>query len=398
MALMLCVFAKISPRKVAKVLEVFNFMLSNALGKIPEHTTIRTWIAKSGLDAMSNKAFNIEEAYALVVDGSISVGDQQMMLVLKVPADHNGKAALGHADAEVVGMQVEKNWKAEDVNGFMQDVIDEQLHSPEYCITDNGTNLKKAITDLGIPHHRDISHTFATFLKAVYNEDAEFRQFSESVGKTKHLALSDVAYLMPCKQRTIARFMNVYPTVNWASKVLDCAYRFTAKEKMHYSFVSRNASLVDELEEDITVFEEVMELCKNKGLSVENAAKCKATVKSTLSCGSARQRELMTLLISYLDKESQLLTEEHPIHYISSDIIESKFSLAKSVLSPCKTCGFTESVLMLPLTAKYATLESTRKVDIKSIMERTRMNDIAQWKRKHLRPNPLIKRREKLSA
>lgn len=96
----------------------------------------------------------------------------------------------------------------------------------------------EGIADLGIPHHRDISHTFATFLKAVYNEDAEFKQFSESVGKTKHLALSDVAYLMPCKQRTIARFMNVYPMVNWASKVLDNVYKFTEKEKMYYSKLS----------------------------------------------------------------------------------------------------------------------------------------------------------------
>lgn len=60
---------------------------------------------------MSNKNISIEEAYALVVDGSISVGDQQMMLALKVPADHNGKTALNHADAEVVGMQVKKTGK-----------------------------------------------------------------------------------------------------------------------------------------------------------------------------------------------------------------------------------------------------------------------------------------------
>lgn len=106
----------------------------------------------------------------------------------------------------------------------------------------------------------------------------------------------------------------------------------------------------------------------------------------------------MELLNSYLDKESKLLTEEHPIHNISSDIIESTFSLAKSVLSPCKVCGFTESVLILPLTTRFASLESAEKMDIKSIMERTRIKDIDQWKGKHLRPNPLTKRAKKLSA
>lgn len=113
---------------------------------------------------------------------------------------------------------------------------------------------------------------------------------------------------------------------------------------------------------------------------------------------SARQIELMVLLNLYLDKESQLQTEEHPVHYISSDIIESKFSLTKFVLYTCKVCGFTESVLALPLTSKYATIESAENEDIKSIMERTRMNDIVLWKSKHLKPNPIIKRQEKLSA
>jgi Fe2+ transport system protein B len=75
-AFLLCIYAKCSPREAAKCLEVFNFMFEGLLGDSPCHTTIRTWLAKLGLDAIKNKHISIEEAYAIILDASISVGDQ----------------------------------------------------------------------------------------------------------------------------------------------------------------------------------------------------------------------------------------------------------------------------------------------------------------------------------
>ena len=51
-AVLLCVYAGVSPRKAAKSIEVFNHMLHGLLGVNPCHTTIRTWLAKMGLDAI----------------------------------------------------------------------------------------------------------------------------------------------------------------------------------------------------------------------------------------------------------------------------------------------------------------------------------------------------------
>ena len=69
-----------------------------------------------------------------------------------------------------------------------------------------------------MPHHREISHTLAVFLKHVYEEDEEFVYYKNLVGNTKHLALTKHAYLMPPKQRSMARFMNLFPIVDWAKK------------------------------------------------------------------------------------------------------------------------------------------------------------------------------------
>lgn len=138
-------------------------MFHGLLGEVPRHTTIRSWLKRMGLDIIKNKGKNIDEAYVIIMDANISVNDQQLLLALKVPAGHTGKA-LTHNDEEVVGLAVSDSWTADKVKKFCDEVTTELSHAPEYYITDNGSNQKKAIEALGAPHHKDISHTLAMFL------------------------------------------------------------------------------------------------------------------------------------------------------------------------------------------------------------------------------------------
>ena len=396
-AFLLCIYVGSSPRKAAKSLEVFNFMFHGLLGDSPCHTTIRTWLAKMGLDAIKHKDRTLDEAYAIIMDASISVGDQQMLLALKVPADHTGKA-LTHADEEVVGMAVSENWPAAKVKEFCEEITQEQGHKPEYYITDNGKNLSKAIELQDLPHHRDISHTLAVFLKQVYEKDEEFVAFKNLVANTKHLALTKFAYLMPPKQRSMARFMNMYPIADWAKKILQNYPRMNKDEKYYFSFVPRNASLVEELDEVMTTYTDIMKMCKQEGFSIETVAKCKAVLNQRLLDGNKRMRQIHRFITSYLDTESALLTVEHSNHNISSDIIESDFGIFKDSMPSNKTNGFTESILYIPLRPKACNLEDAAKIDIKTIMERRTVNEVKQWKAEHLKTNPMSKRRNLLVA
>ena len=359
-AFLLCIYVGSSPRKAAKSLEVFNFMFHGLLGDSPCHTTIRTWLAKMGLDAIKHKDRTLDEAYAIIMDASISVGDQQMLLALKVPADHTGKA-LTHADEEVVGMAVSENWPAAKVKEFCEEIAQEQGHKPEYYITDNGKNLSKAIELQDLPHHLDISHTLAVFLKQVYEKDEEFVAFKNLVANTKHLALTKFAYLMPPKQRSMARFMNMYPIADWAKKILQNYPRMNKDEKYYFSFVPRNASLVEELDEVMTTYTDIMKMCKQEGFSIETVAKCKAVLNQRLLDGNKRMRQIHRFITSYLDTESALLTVEHSNHNISSDIIESDFGIFKDSMPSNKTNGFTESILYILLRPKACNLEDAPK-------------------------------------
>lgn len=391
-AFLLCIHVGCSPRKTAKIIEVFNFMFDGLLGKSPCHTTIRTWLAKMGLDAIKHKNRSLEESYAVIMDASISVGDQQMLLALKIPAKHTGKA-LTHADEEVVGMAISENWPADKVKEFCEEIAEEQGRHPEYYITDNGKNLTKAIKSMELPHHKDISHTFALFLKRIYEKDEEFVNLRALISRTKHLALTKFAYLMPPKQRCMARFMNMYSTIDWAKKILQNYHRMNKDERYYYSFVPRNASLVEELDEVLTLYSDIMKMCKQEGFSKDTVERCKEMIGKRMFVGNARTRRLGELIIGYLEEERLLITEELPNHNISSDIIESDFGIFKDSMPTNKTCGFTEAVLYIPLRAKACVLSKASKIDIRAIMERNTVKQVKQWKKEYLSPNPMTKRR-----
>lgn len=63
-----------------------------------------------------------------------------------------------------------------------------------------------------------------------------------------------------------------------------------------------------------------------------------------------------------------------------------------------KTNGFTESILYIPLRTKLGVLQNAKNMDVKAIMERRTVKDVAKWKAETLRPNPMVKRMNLLIA
>jgi len=395
---MLYVYAGLSLRQCAKSLGVFNFMLCNKLGRTPCYTTIGYWVEKAGLAEYNSKSdVNLKDAYATIVDGSISVGDQQMMLLLAVPVAPAGES-LKREDQKVIGMKVATSWKAKDVQEFIEKTEKEVGKESAFTISDEGTNLRKALEDMNKPHHIDISHRFSTILKSVYSQDFEYKAFDKAVGETRRYALTDVAYLMPAKQRAIARFMNKFIIIDWAKRMLDNFYKLSKKEKFFYSFLLRHACIIEELAEVMEVYTYCLRLCKTQGLSYGTAEECISLAREKLLAGSERQRKILCGITEYFNKEKRLLVDSNDVHVITSDLIESDFGLAKQRLSNNRNNGFTAMILMLPLYPRLCRLEKSADYDVKTIFESKRMSDLKSFRLESLRPNPNSKRIYKLAA
>jgi len=316
-----------------------------------------------------------------------------MLLSLAAPADHPGKP-LGHSDVEVVDIHVSSSHKCEDVAeavGRIEEVVGKK---PEYATTDNGTPLVKGLEKSGVTGHRDISHTFGTYLKAVYDKDEEFVSLTKAIGGARHFALTDVDYLMPCNMRALARYMNVFNWVHWAKAIME-ADKLNSKERKMYSFVQEHAGLVDELHEVMTCFEKVLAICKGRGLSKRTAYDSVLIVNKMLIGKGRRMNKLGEMIAEYFRTESSLLKTDEESHNISSDIIESTFGYFKDRKSPNRMFGVTAYSLILPLHTKLCTLQSARKFDFKTRLEGTHCQDIKDWQKRNL-PENLASKRAKI--
>ena len=391
--MLLYIYSGNSFRAVERSMEVVNFVFPFLGLDLPSYVTVRDWILKAGLDTYCGRCHGlpVEDAYAVVLDESITIAEHKILLGLKVPAQHPGKP-IAHSDVDVIDIHVAPSHDSGAVKEAMERIEERMCHSPEYAVTDNGTSLAKGLREAGIAGHRDISHTFGTFLKAVYDRDEEYVSLTKAMGNARHFALTDVDYLMPCNMRALARYMNVFNWIHWAGDMMRADVRLSAKERRMYSFVWEHGSLVEELEEVAECYEKVMKICKSEGLSFRTAAECEMIVKRSLMGRGARLTNLAEKLLGYFRKESALLKTEEESHTISSDIIESSFGYFKDRMSDNRMYGVTGLVLILPLHTKVGTLESARNFDFKACLENTHTSDLKAWKMKKLPENLAVKR------
>lgn len=391
--MLLYIYSGNSFRAAERSMEVVNFVFPFLGLNIPSHVTIREWVLKAGLDTYRKRCLNlsVEEAYAVVLDESITIAEHKILLGLKIPAQHPGKP-IEHSDVEVIDMHVAPSHNSKAVKDAIDRIEDKAGHSPEYAVTDNGTSLAKGLREAGVAGHRDISHTFGTFLKSVYDRDEQYVSLTKAMGNARHFALTDVDYLMPCNMRALARYMNVFNWIHWASDMMRADSKLTPKERKMYSFVWEHGSLVEELEEVAECYEKVMKLCKSEGLSLRTAEDCRTIINRSLMGRGERLTRLAEKLLGYFRKESGLLKTAEESHNVSSDIIESSFGYFKDRKSDNRMHGVTGLVLILPLHTKIGSLEAARNFDFKACLENTHIYDVRSWERENLPENLATKR------
>ena len=288
-------------------------------------------------------------------------------------------------------MKAGKGWDAEMIKTQLEETIKEEGRKPEYVVSDNGLIMCKAASELKLKHHRDISHSFGIFLENVYSKDPEFCDFIAKKGYARKFSHTPMACLMPPKRREYARFMNVFETVHWAKAVIDNEHLLSSKEKYMLSFVKTHASMVEELDDVMTGYEYMEQLCKEDGLSHKTARICRDYVVRNFMTKGDRVRKLGDMIICYFNREEMLLKYDEP-HNICSDIIESAFGYFKERISPNKNNGYTPLVLLIPLRLRLSTIEDCKSFNARTAIGKTKMEDIKKWRADNLLPNPSIKR------
>ena len=384
----------VGSRQVVEIFNILNEFMGGMFGKVPAYTSIGYWAQELGLSVYKESCSLFKDKrYALIIDESMMIGSEKLLLTLAVPADNEGHV-ITEKDIVIVDISIAKSWKGTTIKDVLKKVAEKIGHDPEYVISDNGSTIGKAVRDAGYRHHLDISHSLGMFLERVYKNEPDFQELSKKVSDARlKYNMQEVAFIQPPSQRSIARFINMSKWIEWASRMQYVYHTLRDDIKSIYGFIPQNASLVDELSEVMSCINRIEKDIKNNGISHESAARCKQLVRNTLMSGNERQHKIGTFILEYLDRETSFMNEDES-HNASTDTIESTFGVVKSRKSDDKLAGVTPIILMMPLRLHFA--DKTRRVNFnfKERLETGRHCHIKEWTDVNLSPNLVIKRRE----
>ena len=384
----------VGSRQVVEIFNILNEFMGGMFGKVPAYTTIGYWTQELGLSVYKESCSLFKDKrYALIIDESMMIGSEKLLLTLAVPADNEGHV-ITEKDIVIVDISIAKSWNGTTIEDVLKKVSEKIGHDPEYVISDNGSTIGKAVRDAGYRHHLDISHSLGMFLERVYKNEPDFQELSKKVSDARlKYNMQEVAFIQPPSQRSIARFINMSKWIEWASRMQYVYHTLQDDIKSIYGFIPQNASLVDELSEVMGCINRIEKDIKNNGISHESAARCKQLVRNTLMSGNERQHKIGTFILEYLDRETSFMDEDES-HNASTDTIESTFGVVKARKSDDKLAGVTPIILMMPLRLHFADKIRRVNFNFKERLETGRHCHIKEWTDVNLSSNLVIKRRE----
>lgn len=375
-------------RQVVEILNVMNDTFDGLLGTIPCYNSIENWVKKCGLHVYESASEALHGTqYAQIVDESMMIGSEKLLLTIGIPAKHQGRP-LNCTDTNILGMAVAKSWNGESVENELKMASTKVGHNPDYVVSDNASIMEKGVRGAEFKHHHDISHSLGMFLEREYKREPDFVEYlklmSESKGKHN---MKKIAYLLPPTQRTISRFINLSGWVKWSSKMLEVYHTFSAEERDVFSYIPANASLIDELSQVMVCINRIEHICKHKGLSKKTLHESRKEIEKYLFSGNFRMKHLAESINQFLIKETMLLGEDIKAHNNSSDILESLFGMYKARKSSNKLNGVTSFILFAPIYNRLRDSSKCIKFDFKNALEEKRMSHIDAWAKENLTPN-----------
>lgn len=375
------------------VLDIVNEALGGILGDIPTHNTIGNWIKKYGLDVYNSSGKYLEDKdYCGIVDESMMIGSEKLLVTIGVPSTHQG-VPLSHQDASILDLSISKSWSGEKIKERLDDVKKKVGHAPEYVISDNASTMNKGIRLFGVNWHRDISHSLGMYLARTYEKDTEFCAYIKCMNDVKYkYNMTNVAYLLPPSQRSIARFMNFSDWVEWSARMLNNYHTFSFEEKKIFSFVPAYASLIDELSEVMSCIQTIERICKQQGLSKASIRLCQKQIRQKIFTANNRMINLGEDIWEFLNVESKIIESDQAVHNNSSDLLESLFGMYKARKSPNKLQGVTSFILFIPAYTQLAKEKKKQHFQFKKRLERIRLKDISIWSAQKLSSNLVAKR------
>lgn len=357
--------------------------------KVPDWTTIRTWLCRVGVAALQEPVERADD-WIWMADHSNQIGEEKVLVILGVRASKLPEPGqpLRHEDVRVLAVIPATEWKREDVTREYV-ALAERIGKPMALLVDGAVELRDGAQTLEkegktVLVIRDFKHHAANVLKKVVGNDERFDQFLTLVGRTRSaIQQTELSHLTPPPQKPKARFMNLADTLRWAEMVLwqlsnhnSDGRRGITTKRMNEKFgwlrsfrddVRRWSACQEVVSRSLTFI-------NKQGLYVGAAADLKALIVD-LGVGESSYQVIDRLVQFVSDSETQL-SDGMPM---STEILESSFGLYKALEKQHSKGGFTGLLAAFASLLRRSTPET-----IKENFSRVRVKQLRDWIRENL--------------
>jgi len=323
-----------------------NLYLNLELGQ-PCYGTILIWTKKVGLFSMQPSSHKSND-WVFIIDESIATGHERLLVIYGVRISQTKfDRALTYSDLTLLFIKSSSTWTAEVIKIEIENLI-EKWGDVKYIVADGGNAICKSIGLVKKEHVYDITHKIAWLLKTIFSKDELFIEYSKAMAQMRFKGVcSDVSHIIPPKQRTDSRFMNLDILSDWGIKALNCLNLSKDGCKIYEKlfWVKRYENLISELNLLNLLIAEVKAILKTKGLS----KKTFNTVTKLCNKQQATNARILFFrenMLQYLKETLTKLSNEKQL-LCTSDIIESSFGKYKNYMSQNSMAGITDLSLCL---------------------------------------------------
>lgn len=378
-------------RAIAKTISALNLYFNLEFGQ-PSYGTVLIWTKKVGIFSLQPPKQKTDD-WVLILDESIAVGHERLLVVYGVRVSQlKFNRALTYSDLTPLFIKASNQWTAEIIKKEIG-VIIKNYGDVKYIVADGGNAITKSIKLLSKVHVYDITHKIAWLLKNTYENDPVFIAYSKEMAQMrfKHVR-SDIAHIVPPKQRVDSRFMNLDILSNWGLKALNClkTEKKSGKIYQRLKWVLGYQDFITELGIANKTIVYIKTLLKTKGLSKYNLKMIQKRVENQKNLNDSKIMLLFDDIINFLKDILKQLPEEQKV-LCTSDIIESSFGKYKNYITQNPMIGITNLALCLA-----AFTNPLNPVELKNGMENTNVNDLKKWSKENIGETNLSRRKRVL--
>jgi hypothetical protein len=374
-----------SYRNVVKVLLYLQTEWALSID-VPSKSSVVGWVEKVGCYQYEHPPQPTTAPYALLVDECMVIGGQRLVVILGLPAQKAEVGATRFEQVWLLSLAVRASWTGEAIKDQLEKVIEKRGSQPEYVISDGATTLKKGIADAGLVRISDVSHQVALLLQHRYQRQPLFVAWQQALAQSKFkYIMTDSAYLLPPKQRSVARFMNLWACIEWSERLLAALPTLSEPEQKRFGWLGTYSVLIEELGASFGLSRQVVAYVQANGLSQASVKACQALISKSGAIGGV-QADLVSYLVGELAKVGG-----GGCWHGCTNVLESLFGHYKSGLPTNPLAGVSGVVLSLSLRTGEAF-----GPDLCQALESVSLADLQAWKEANLAKSQVVRRRKVL--